>query len=319
MANIDPAVAWAKNWLGAHGLSAPGEAVLLRAVPWSRVYRFETDKGRFYLKVSAPAFAREAALIGLLALRFGDTVLPVLVHDTDLGAFLMPDGGEPLRARLKESYDGDLVCRLLGRYGRMQQALASDVDSLLALGLQDWRMAVFPKIYADFVADEDLLTGEGLAGDEIEALRERGGDVQRLCGALGAFDIPETLEHCDFHDNNVLVREEKFVINDWGDAVISHPFFSLASFLDSAARHHGLGPASDLAGDLKRAYFEAWLSQESLDQQERILSLVEILRPLEFAFNFRRVRDTTGAEGFQPYRGHIGAALRRFLGTLKRA
>ncbi|WP_337268641.1 aminoglycoside phosphotransferase family protein [Oryzifoliimicrobium ureilyticus] len=316
MADVDPAVVWAKEQLGAHGVSALGEPALVRAVPWSRVYRFETQEGRFYLKVSAPAFAREAGLIGFLAPRFADAVLPVLAHDADLGAFLMPDGGEPLRVRLKDGYDRDLVCGLLGRYGRMQQVLATDVDGLLALGLQDWRMAIFPKFYADLVADEDLLTGEGFTIGEIDALRKRSADVHRLCRMLEAFGIPETLEHCDFHDNNVLVREGKFVINDWGDAVITHPFFSLASFLDSATRHHGFDPASNLAGDLKRAYFEVWLAQESLDQLERILCLVQTLRPLEFCFNFRRVRETTGVEGFQPYMGHIGAALRRFLAML---
>jgi hypothetical protein len=172
----------------------------------------------------------------------------------------MPDGGEPLRGKLKESYDRLIVGTLLGQYARIQRALSSDVDSLLALGIDDWRMAVFPDLYDDLVHDKGLLERERLTTTEIETLWRSGEDVRRLCGALADFKIPETLEHCDFHDNNVLADAKGFLINDWGDAVISHPFFSLVGFLDSAARNHGMDVGSPVYEGIKDAYF-AWSVQ----------------------------------------------------------
>ncbi|MFJ6323329.1 MULTISPECIES: hypothetical protein [unclassified Rhizobium] len=43
---------------------------LVRAVPWSKVYRFATDRGYVYLKWSAPAYASEAALMTRMAEQF---------------------------------------------------------------------------------------------------------------------------------------------------------------------------------------------------------------------------------------------------------
>ncbi|WFR97977.1 phosphotransferase [Rhizobium tumorigenes] len=115
--------------------------------------------------------------------------------------------------------------------------------------------------------------------------------------------MPETVEHCDFHDNNVLTNAGGMLINDWGDAVISHPFFSLAGFLDSAVRNHGLEIDSLVYKHLKDAYFEVWLDLENAENLERIFEIACILRPIEFAFNFSGVARMITKKEFDPYGG----------------
>ncbi len=44
--------------------------------------------------------------------------------------------------------------------------------------------------------------------------------------------IPETIQHDDFHDAQVFVRDGRYLLLDWGDACVSHPFFTLAVTLD---------------------------------------------------------------------------------------
>ncbi|WP_105386566.1 aminoglycoside phosphotransferase family protein [Neorhizobium alkalisoli] len=310
---MEPEITWAEEWLAAHIYRVLAAPELIRAVPWSKIYRFKTDRGSVYLKWSAPAYAREAALMAHLAERFPAEILPVLAANHDIGAFLMPDGGEPLRMRLKESYDPQIVGKLLRQYASIQRILSPQVDSLLALGLDDWRMAVFPDLYDDLVRDEALLRREGLSVAEIEKLQARGEDIRRLCRTLAGFKVPETLEHCDFHDNNVLLNANGLLINDWGDAVISHPFFSLAGFLDSAARNHDLNAESPEYKHLKDAYLEVWRDDESPENLGRVLGIAKVLRPIEFAFNFSRVARMTTKKEFEPYRGYIAEALRRFL------
>ncbi|NTG90865.1 aminoglycoside phosphotransferase family protein [Agrobacterium rhizogenes] len=310
---MDTVIIWAEAWLRAHNYRVFNGPELVGAVPWSKIYRFATSRGNIYLKWSAPAYAREAALMAHLAERFPTAILPVLAWNEAIDAFLMPDGGVPLRGKLKESYDQQLVGIILGQYARIQSVISSDVDVLLALGIDDWRVAVFPNLYDELVYDEGLLGREGLEAAEIKQLQRSGGDVRRLCRALAEFKVPETLEHCDFHDNNVLVAAEGFLIDDWGDAVITHPFFSLVGFLDSAVRNHGMDVGSPVYTALKNAYFEAWLDLESVERQEHVLEITRVLRPIEFAFNFRRVARMTTAQEFEPYRGYIGEALRRFL------
>jgi len=104
-----------------------GGPELIRAVQWSKIYRFGTDRGNVYLKWSAPAYAREAALMARLGGQFPAVILPVLAHDVALGAFLMPDGCEPLRGKLKESYDQRFVGKLLGRYAGIQRVHLSSI------------------------------------------------------------------------------------------------------------------------------------------------------------------------------------------------
>ena len=56
--------------------------------------------------------------------------------------------------------------------------------------------------------------------------------VREACAELGAAGIPETIQHDDLHDAQVFVRDDRYLLLDWGDACISHPFFSLAVTLD---------------------------------------------------------------------------------------
>ena len=50
--------------------------------------------------------------------------------------------------------------------------------------------------------------------------------------SLQCYNIPQTLDHGDFHLLNVLQKGYKFTIIDFGDSAITHPFFSIIFFLD---------------------------------------------------------------------------------------
>jgi aminoglycoside phosphotransferase (APT) family kinase protein len=53
-----------------------------------------------------------------------------------------------------------------------------------------------------------------------------------LCDALAAHGLPETIQHDDLHDGQVYVRDGRYLLLDWGDACISHPFFTLSVTLE---------------------------------------------------------------------------------------
>ena len=109
----------------------------------------------------------------------------------------------------------------------MQIDLVDDVDALLGLGVPDFRLAVLP------ARVEAML-------DELGASSERR-DPPRLCAVpwvreqcdeLASFGLPETIQHDDLHDGQVFVRDGRYLLLDWGDACVSHPFFTLAVTLD---------------------------------------------------------------------------------------
>lgn len=78
--------------------------------------------------------------------------------------------------------------------------------------------------------------------------------MRGACGARG----PETIQNDDLHDGNVFVRDGRFLFFDWGDACVSHPFFTVAVTLGSV--RYGLDLPED-ARELYRlrdAYLEPW-------------------------------------------------------------
>jgi aminoglycoside phosphotransferase (APT) family kinase protein len=53
-----------------------------------------------------------------------------------------------------------------------------------------------------------------------------------MAAELATYGVTETLQHDDLHDGQVFVRDDRQLILDWGDAVISHPFFTLSVTLE---------------------------------------------------------------------------------------
>ena len=51
----------------------------------------------------------------------------------------------------------------------------------------------------------------------------------RSCASYG---IAETLQHDDLHDGQVFLKDGQHLVMDWGDACISHPFFTLSVTLE---------------------------------------------------------------------------------------
>ncbi len=151
-----------------------------------------------------------------------DAIPPLLAADTTRGWMLMDDAGENLRAVVPRERSLHRWYDVLGLYAGVQLDLADDVDELLALGVPDMRLAGLPKAY------ERLM-------DEIGAdqrFRAAGSLVSDLCDELAAYGLPELLQHDDLHDGQVFVREGRHLLMDWGDACISHPFFTLSVTLE---------------------------------------------------------------------------------------
>jgi hypothetical protein len=138
---------------------------------------------------------------------------------------LMGDAGTRLRELAAE--ERSLACWLdvLPLYAGLQVDLAEQVDELLAAGVPDLRLASVPAKAEAMVED--------LAGtDEARRTAEAMPGVLEDCARLASFGIPETIQHDDLHDGQVFVKDGRYLLLDWGDACVSHPFFTLAVTLD---------------------------------------------------------------------------------------
>jgi hypothetical protein len=219
---VATAHSWIGDRLGELGLTRTGEIEQPHVRDWSTVMRVPTDAGDVWFKANTEVLAFEAGLVALLAERRPDVVPPLLAWDDTSGWMLMADAGSTLRTVEPEEPWLDGWHDVLPRYAALQVAMTDEVETLLALGVPDLRLATLPQRFEQ-VLDE--------VGAE-QRFRDAVPLVVDLCDRLAAFGISETVQHDDLHDAQVFVRDGRFHVLDWGDACISHPFFTLSVTLE---------------------------------------------------------------------------------------
>ena len=132
-----------------------------------------------------------------------------------------------LRDLIAEERDLSRWLDVLPQYARVQIDLMGQADELIACGVPDLTLARLPGL---FEAMLDALVE--LPGDQRLRLEAAAPLVAEMCEELAAHGLPETIQHDDLHDGQVFVRAGRYSLLDWGDACVSHPFFTMAVTLD---------------------------------------------------------------------------------------
>ena len=239
--------AWIRAELERLGLSVTGEIEQPHVRPWATALRVPTEDGVVWFKANAPVLAHEAQAVRLLSARRPDVVPPPLALDRERGWLLSRDAGTRLRELVAAERSLDRWLDVLPLYAGLQLDVAVDADELAALGVPEVRLAGLPARY------EALLDELEAPPEELERLRSLMPRVRELAAELAAAGIAETIQHDDLHDGQVFVRDGRYAVLDWGDACISHPFFSLAVTLQGQLAW-GL---DDVRGSLDVAPFRA--------------------------------------------------------------
>ena len=218
---------WIHEQVARLGAGAVGVIDQHHIYPWSTVMRVPTEEGDLYFKANVAALRHEAALVTLLSARRPDCVPPLLAVDVERGWMLMADAGARLRELVERERDLTRWLEILPLYAGVQIDLAEGADELLAVGVPDMRLATLPSKYEQLL---EILVE--LPSDDRRRLERKVSGVQEMCEELAGYGLPETIQHDDFHDGQVFVRDGRYLLLDWGDACISHPFFTLAVTLE---------------------------------------------------------------------------------------
>ncbi len=310
-------LAWAKTCLKTMGYDPQSPFTLVRNMPWSSVYKVLTSIGTIYFKQMPPSFAIEATLINTLSTKFPTQVPKIIGYNAELHCFLMTDAGIVLHDLLHADYNMILASLALSTYAIIQKGVINDIDTLLSLDVPDWRLDTLPSLYLTLLDDEAFLISDGLTKTEIQQLRKLHPKVVQLCKQLAQYNIPETIEHSDFHDNNILVgKNHTLVINDWGETVITHPFFSLISFFISAARRHHIFEDSEPYKALRDGYLNNWLEFESSGRLLEAFKLTKQLGHIKYALSFYRITQLPGWNELGQNKGRIAHTLKAFIQEL---
>ncbi len=281
--------AWLKqahNWIHEaakrQSIHITGEVEQPHIYHWSTVLRVPTDAGNLFFKATAAETVYESALTEMLAGWYPDCMPELIAVDTARGWMLMRDGGEHLRASIRPTQDIKPWKPVITRYAELQIGLAEHVDEILALGIPDHRLTALPALYTELLADEvSLMIGQekGLTSSEFQQLQNLMPRFNQICVDLAAFGIPESLNHGDFHDGNVLLRNGRITFFDWGDASVTHPFVSLRTFfvsMEIALKLDDWAPPTPEMTSLLHCYLERW---ERFVSKERLLTAYNLSRP----------------------------------------
>ncbi|GAA3399103.1 aminoglycoside phosphotransferase family protein [Streptomyces roseoviridis] len=249
----EAALDWAERQLARHGLRATGVREV-RVRPWSVIIRFPTGPGErdaAWFKAGAPSNAFEAGLGHALARWVPEHVLTPLAVDADRGWSLLPDGGPLFRHVLDTGDAGPANWpAAVGQYARMQRALTPYTDRMTALGVPSARTGHLPGIFDDLVESNPTLDPA-----DRRSLRAHRPRLLDWCAELDAVGVPDSLDHCDLHDAQLLASGPgRFTFFDWGDAAVAHPFASL--LVPARAVRDRYGP--DTMIRVRDAYLEPW-------------------------------------------------------------
>jgi Ser/Thr protein kinase RdoA (MazF antagonist) len=112
-----------------------------------------------------------------------------------------------------------------------------------------------------------MVGGEnGLTAHEHDRVRALLPTFAERCGKLAAHGIPETIQHDDLHDGNVFVRDGRYLVFDWGDSCVSHPFHSLVVTMRVLVYRLELAPGGPEILRLRDAYLEPFASYGSHEE-----------------------------------------------------
>jgi hypothetical protein len=219
---VDAAHAWIAARLAEHDRAVVGTIEQPHVTDWSTVMRVPTGDGPVWFKANDESMRHEAAVTALVAPLSAGRVPVPLAGDPRTGWLLMADAGPRLRDVVPEERSLQRWHDVLEACARIQLACEDEVDALLAAGLPDRRLTTLPEAY------DALLTQL----DDVDPRLPDAGAIADLCEQLAAFGIRETVQHDDLHDGQVFLGDGVHQVLDWGDACVSHPFFTLAVTLE---------------------------------------------------------------------------------------
>ncbi|HEX5809967.1 MAG TPA: aminoglycoside phosphotransferase family protein [Anaerolineales bacterium] len=310
---------WIQAETGHRSIRITGEIEQPHMYAWSTVLHIPTDQGRLFFKATAPETIYEAALTQALANWFPDCMPELVAVEAGRGWMLMRDGGEQLRLSIRPTKDVVPWQPVILRYAEVQVALAGHITELLSLRLPDHRLSVLPRLFSELLADQESLMidqEKGLTTPEWDEVKGKVGRFEEICRDLAALGIPESINHGDFHDGNVLVRDDgRITFFDWGDADVTHPFVSLRTFFVSLEialelEDYLFTPEMDALLNLYLKPWEGFASKKDLLTAYRLSKPVaSVVKALAWHTTISRMAD----ELRQEYAWIVPELIREFL------
>lgn len=288
----------ATEWIRDH-VEPAGAIERLHERPWGTVWRVPIAGGVAWFKECPPAQAFEPPLTAALTSRWGDRVADVLAVDPERRWLLLGDAGQQLGL----GGSAEPWLSILPRYAELQRGEVGRRREHLSAGVPDHGLSELPALYEDLLAHELPLAAG--ANTRLRAFAPR---FAELCSELAAGGVPETIDHADLHGMNVYRRRGNWVVLDWGDSCVSHPFLTAyVTFLHLDELSH-LSPDDPALARLRDSYLEPWGPSREF---RPLFELALRLGPFAHVFKELRVFDLLPREGAPGFAANLAESLAR--------
>jgi aminoglycoside phosphotransferase (APT) family kinase protein len=235
------------------------------------VLRLPAENETFYFKSTGKAWAFESPLTAYLSLRQpGKTADIIGVHPTEPWIIMKEIRGTLLR----QKRDKKVWQRAIQEYAELQVQEVKHVQELIELGVPDRRIPVLKK-QIDQHLEEMCQTG--LSEEETKTIIELKPELAEMCDLMEGL-IPPSLDHGDLHTANIYGRDGRSVFIDWGDASITHPFFSTRIFWNSLYELiEDDAEWLDMTNEFRPYYLEPWTAFGKMEELEKLLKVSDQL------------------------------------------
>jgi hypothetical protein len=315
---LDEAVGWIDRRLKDMGEKRMGPIEQPHVTGSTTVLRASTSMDDVYFKAVSPPFRFEIELTRYLARNWPETSPRVLAADPDQGWMLMADGGERLRELLKAGLDLSHWESVLSSYARLQRETIEHSRDLLSLGTPDRRLPLLIEHFDRFLEHPERLISSELTEAEVNELIASRPTIPQYCGELSSLGINAALDHGDFHDGNIFAKQGAYIFFDWGDAGLTHPFFSLRTAFVSLENSLGFEEEDPVFGRLSEHYLQSWLDWGSKEVLQRAYQVSRPLASINAAVRWQFIIDNLDKDLQKDYKLHVPSLLHEVVTGLRR-
>lgn len=317
MKNKSQIIEWAENFLVSNGHKIELAPEILLETPWSTVIRFSTSKGLYYLKQTPADLFVEPEVIKVIQKNIPNSLTPkVLFKSNEFNCFLMDSCGDhSLRTKFNGSINEELLINGLHSYINVMRSFEQNLDVLEKIGLPDWRINHIPELYIELLKKKDMLHEEGLTSDELEKLMGLVPTIKSTCEFLSKQNVKNTLVNSDFNENNLIINEktQQISIIDWGESVVTHPFFSIAAHLRNNARRYQLELNGPLLENIKQKCLSCWSDIANVNELDEIYQNILRLLPIFSSLALYRLQIATSNKSKEMQNWFMAGFLKTLL------
>ncbi len=312
---INQALSWALNFLSSLNKKVI-DAAIFRQVPWSIVYRIKTKEEIYYLKLSHPIYSIEGKLLFFFQQHHFQHVPKIIAFNENLNAILLENAGENFHKLFDGQYQHSWIKKAIKYYAKLQINSTNYLNQLNLIVPESCHLKSFPSELENFLYhDADILLNDGVSHKDLRDFIRMIDKIEKLCQMLANFQIPNSIDHGDLFDENLLLSNRSLIINDWADAGLGHPFFSYGLFIHRLMSSYHIPYICQVG--LKKTYLNSWQKYYSYQELKDILDLIMPLSNLRTLMSYARIAQINPQRKMTLYQGYLCQNLMLFIHDFK--